>query len=725
GFEGLTLLYFSLQGETFAIPVNCEIKQTHTFRFKPPKLYKKITVFGSFNSWNRDNLPLSDNDGDGIYELTIPFEPGRYEYRFFADGEEFIDPLNPEKIPNPFGEYNSLLTITPRHGDKSFLHFLEKQVTADSIKFSYYYQRENQPVPLQPQHVIALAGNRRLAARHIRIFANRIRLGFSTNDQNLKIILRLAVTQGGQSTLFQTITSDEIMAEHRSKKGFDWQDAILYSIMIDRFLDGDSSNTRPVQHPELSPKANYHGGDLAGILQKLQEGYFDSLGVNVLWLSPVNQNTRKAYREWPPPHRYFSAYHGYWPIHHQKVDDRFGDMVLLKELVDEAHSRGMKVLLDFIANHVHEDHPFYREHRDWFGKLELPDGRKNIRFWDEYRLTTWFEPFLPSFDYLGSLEALEVMSDNGVWWLKQSGADGFRQDAVKHVPNKFWRRLTRKIKREIAINEKRRIFQIGETFGSYKLISSYVNNGQLDAQFNFNLYYTARSVFLTPGASFKILAGELQKTLSVYGMNNLMGNLMDSHDQVRYMAFADGDLGLDSPDAGEIGWTNPPRVDKPASYEKAKLYLTYLLTIPGVPTIYYGDEIGMTGAADPDNRRQMRFGNQLKPDEKSMLTDVRKIVWLRRKHPALRRGDFQTLYADTNCFAYLRSDTNERILVVLNKSDQPQQIEIALPEFYRVSGAVGLLNGEKIQIENNRLMLDISHTSFMVFKILSHASATN
>jgi cyclomaltodextrinase / maltogenic alpha-amylase / neopullulanase len=201
----------------------------------------------------------------------------------------------------------------------------------------------------------------------------------------------------------------------------------------------------------------------------------------------------------------------------------------------------MKVLLDYVAHHVHIEHPYWNEHRNWFGKLELPDGRLNLRLWDEHRLTTWFEPYLPSFDFTASNEALEVMTDNAIWWLKETNIDGFRHDAVKHVPNSFWRRLTEKIKSKVE-SDGRKIYQIGETFGGYDLISSYVNNGQLDAQFNFNLYDNAISVFLTPTSTFKVLDTEMKKTFNVYGVNHLMGNLMDSHDKTRFMAYADGDI---------------------------------------------------------------------------------------------------------------------------------------------------------------------------------------
>ena len=110
-------------------------------------------------------------------------------------------------------------------------------------------------------------------------------------------------------------------------------------------------------------------------------------------------------------------------------------MAKLKELVSTAHKKGIKVLLDFVSHHVHEDHPWFKEHPDWFGTLDLPDGRKNLRLFDEYRLTTWFEPYIPSFDFTKSKAAIDAVSDNAIWWLEQTGADGYRHDAVKHVPN--------------------------------------------------------------------------------------------------------------------------------------------------------------------------------------------------------------------------------------------------------------------------------------------------
>lgn len=724
GFEGLTLLGFKFKGRVYQVPVRAEILQTFTFRYRPEGIPQKLTLFGSFNSWNRNNLPLTDEDGDGLYRISIPLEPGRFEYKFFLDGEEIIDPENPEKIANSFGGYNSLITVSPRHSGKAYLHVLRADIVPGETKLSFIYEgsggfpgETNQPDPLTGQQFVTLLDNQKLPGDYIRIHGNRVDIILNGDALKGEKILRAAVSGNGPPTLFQTVRLVDGQPAGTNNTPFAWHDGILYSIMIDRFYDGDPANTIPVEHPELFPKANFMGGDLQGIIAKLEEGYFDSLGINTLWLSPVNRNTPNAHREWPEPHRYFSAYHGYWPIHHRKVDERFGDLELLKTLVGKAHDKGIRVLLDFVANHTHIDHPFFKEHRNWYGVLELPDGRKNIRFWDEYRLTTWFEPFLPSFDYSGSDEALQTMTDNAVWWLKEADLDGFRHDAVKHIPNRFWRELTRKIKREIDIPEERKTYQVGETFGSYDLISSYVNNGQLDAQFNFNLFFTARQVFLTPEASFRILADELQKTFSVYGINHLMGNLMDSHDQVRYMAYADKDLSLGDANSVEIGWNSPPQVDHEESYRKVLLYQAYLFTTPGVPTLYYGDEIGMTGAADPDNRRMMRFGVNLNPAEKSMLRNIKKLVQLRRRHSALRYGDFQTLYADENCFAYLRSDFHQRILVALNKSSQPQTIQLTIPAFYETKRIRDVITAQETDVVDNRIIINIPPTGWVFYRL--------
>ena len=715
-FEGIELIKFNLDDNFYHFPVTIKKEKFYTFSFKPSKKYEKINLFGSFNGWNREDIPMTDDNNDGVYEIKVGLEPGVYQYKFFGDGVEIVDPVNPNKVPNGFGDFNSIRTIS--NEDDITPYLFVNSFSADNINaiFSFVYQPGKAVSEISSSNVISLLNNIAVTENQININDNIITITIPKNELDEKKILRVAVTNDGEATNFQyVILFNGTPADNDTQ--FTWYDGIIYSLMIDRFNDGDTLLNKPVKHDSLLAKANYMGGDLKGILDKLNEGYFDSLGINTIWISPVYDNPDEAFREYPEPHRWYSGYHGYWPIDPRRVEEHFGNMNILKEFINVAHKHNIKILLDFVSNHVHEQHPFYQENPNWFGQLELPDGSLNIRYWDKYRLTTWFEPYLPSFDFLGSQEALDSMVQNAAWWLNETGADGFRHDAVKHVPNEFWRALTKKLKEDIEIPRGKTLYQVGETFGSYDLICSYVNNGQLSAQFNFNLYEVAFRAFINKENSFDALDNEMHKTFSVYGPLHLMGNIMDSHDKNRFMAYADGDLDVSQWSAAEVGWNNPPKVDDPENYKKLILYMAYMNSIPGLPIVYYGSEFGMTGASDPDNRRMMRFDEDLSKYEKSTLTGVTKTVKLRRAHPALRYGDFYTLLAVENIYAYVRSDMNERILVVLNKSDKHEKIEIELPNIFNCNKLVDLTNSAEITVLDNFAKIEISGYGWKMFEI--------
>jgi len=160
----------------------------------------------------------------------------------------------------------------------------------------------------------------------------------------------------------------------------------MYFLMVDRFKDGDKTNTKQVKNDSILLKANYYGGDLKGVLDKIKEGYFNKLGINTVWLSPITQNQEGVYGLWSEPMTKFSAYHGYWSISNTKIDYRFGDTKIFKELIAEAHKRNLNVLLDYVANHVHKEHPLYKNNPEWATPLYLPDGTMNTEKWDEHRL---------------------------------------------------------------------------------------------------------------------------------------------------------------------------------------------------------------------------------------------------------------------------------------------------------------------------------------------------
>jgi len=346
-----------------------------------------------------------------------------------------------------------------------------------------------------------------------------------------------------------------------------------------------------------------------------------------LWISPLNQNPTQPYGYYAPMKTKFSGYHGYWPVSSSKVDFRFGTNEEFKNLVADAHKNNINILLDYVAHHVHNEHPFYKQHPEWTTPLHLPDGTLNTERWDDQRLTTWFDTFMPTLD-LSNPKVVEIMTDSALFWLKEFDLDGFRHDACKHVTEEFWRELTLKMKKEFKEKD---FYQIGETYGSPKLIAGYLTTGMLNGQFDFNVYDIANTAFAGVGGSdFNRVQSVLNASFYTYGHHNLMGYISGNHDKPRFMAYASGDLKFGE-DAKAAGWNREIGITDSTAYDKFFLFHAFNLTIPGIPVIYYGDEIGLTGGNDPDCRRMMRFDGWNNRETKlwnniATLTHLRKTI---------------------------------------------------------------------------------------------------
>ena len=457
--------------------------------------------------------------------------------------------------------------------------------------------------------------------------------------------------------------------------GTDRHDHIIYFAFIDRLVDGDPSNN-PKPDTKVEPPAQYLGGDLAGVKKLIDEGYFEKLGINTLWLSPVNQNPLPPYQEYKEPRRWYTGYHGYWPISSTEVEPRFGGNAALTALAEAAEKKKVSILLDLVLAHVHEEHPTFKQHPDWFGSLTLPDGTKNLRKWDnETQFTTWFEPFLPRFNY--DTPGGAFLIDNAVDWVKRFNLDGFRLDAVKHIPPKFWTSFRQGLRQGLPQATKDSFYLVGETFMDRPGINSFIGPNRLDGQFEFPLYDTLLEVFGTGKEDFASLERSAAASDRVFGPETVMSPLLGNHDKSRFMAYADGDLpDPKGDDEFVVGWSRPPKVEKESSYEKLKLAFTFVLTTSGAPTIYYGDEIGMTGAQDPDNRRMFPDLTTLTPAQKSVQEHVAKLNSLRTKHPALRYGSRRAVKADRDQYAVVRTYLQDRVLILYNRSEKPAELKV-------------------------------------------------
>ena len=479
----------------------------------------------------------------------------------------------------------------------------------------------------------------------------------------------------------KVITSADELNRH------DPETQILYSLMVDRFNNGKAENDWKIGNPKLVlPQADYQGGDLVGITQKIREGFFDSLSINTIWVSPITQNPYSAWGLTLKPRTRYSAYHGYWPTYITKVDDRFGTDDELRELLAEAHSHNINVVLDYVANHLHIESPLFQAHPDWATDSLTADGRPNLELWDgDYRLTTWFDKHIPSLN-LERFDIADQLTDSALYWVRNFEFDGFRHDACKHIPLNYWRTFGRKLASDPQLKD-RDIWMIGETYGSPDLIGSYVKAGLLNAQFDFNIYHTALDVFgRFDHRSMRDLARTIEESGAAYGAHNTMGIISGNHDKTRFISLAGGDLGWDD-DAKYEGWTRDVGVgDSVRGYAKSLLLEKLNLTLPGVPCIYQGDEYGQAGGNDPDNRRMMRFGGYNRFEQHN-LDEVRRFAQLRRSNIALQFGDYLPLYVDDDVLVYLRTYMGEGVIVAINKAETAVDVDVTIPVGLKGAGA--------------------------------------
>lgn len=453
------------------------------------------------------------------------------------------------------------------------------------------------------------------------------------------------------------------------------QDDVIYLIMPDRFADGDSSNNQPTgaapgTYDRSAPKA-YHGGDLRGVQQHLP--YLKDLGVTTIWLNPIADNSDAT-----------SDYHGYHAVDLYKVEDHFGTVQDFQSLVNAAHQQGMKVLLDMVPNHVGPKHPWATSPPapGWLhGTTEhhintdydFPPVADPHAVPRSYRsaLDGWFANALPDLAQENPLVA-QYLLQNAFWWIESSGIDGFRIDTFPYVPRSFWSYYLTAIR-----NEYPNFFAVGEIYNFDPVVVSYFAGGQigfdgidthLTTPFDFPLNSAIRDV-VNHGASARKIENVLRQD-RLYPHPEDLVTFIGNHDMKRFMT-----------DAG-----NSP--------EKLKLAFSLLATLRGIPQLYYGDELGLSGGDDPDNRHDFPGGfpsdkqdafNALgrTPQEQEVFLHLQGLLKLRRDHQALREGKLYTLFSDDQTIAYVREYTklgdtlpSDRLLMVMNNSDKTREISI-------------------------------------------------
>jgi cyclomaltodextrinase / maltogenic alpha-amylase / neopullulanase len=661
---------------------------------------QSVAVAGDFNGWTPSNS-LFTKQGKN-WSLTLSLNPGAYVYQMVVDGKWLLDPSNKDSVSNNMGGFNSVLQLgelSNAKAPKLFVDYAEGslvRVVTRQFPEEYIVLWDNIDITHMCQRTTSLC---------------EIKIPHIARDEPTSVVRVYSWNRYGTSNdLVIPLKYGKVVTDSRELTRNDKWGMMMYFLMVDRFSNGNKKNDKPLRDAQVLPKANYMGGDLEGVTDRLAHHYFTKLGLNTIWLSPVVQNPEIGYVEYPAPHRKYSGYHGYWPISSTKVDHRFGSDQALIELVKKAHATDFNVLVDYVSNHVHQEHPLYKQHPEWFTGIDLTDGRKNIRLWDEQRLTTWFDTFLPDLDYTKS-EVINAVADSALYWITQFKVDGFRHDATKHVSEAFWRALTKKMKNKLGVEQSEKLYQIGETFGSRELIGSYVSSGMQDAQFDFNFYFDARTALTAKDGSFLKLKKSMEESFMYYGYHNLMGNISGNHDIPRFITIADGSIGKGE-DEKEAGWKRKITVKNATSYKKLSLLMTLITTMPGIPVLYYGDEFGMPGAGDPDNRRMMEF-ETLSDKEREQFKITKELFRIRKSNIALILGDMDWLKEGDDVLAYARYYLDNVAIVFLNKSDKPQTIKVKVPEKY-ASAALKKHFDSKWSIIQNEISVMLPPHSFEI-----------
>jgi glycosidase len=462
----------------------------------------------------------------------------------------------------------------------------------------------------------------------------------------------------------------------------------MYFALIDRLNDGDPSNNATVTGAEFP--GQYQGGDFKGIQQKIEAGYFTDLGINTIWITSPLDNTWTAYRG-SDGHMY-SGYHGYWPKDATLIDSHYGTEQDLKDMIASAHAHGINILIDYVMNHVTIDSPTYIQNPGWFWPDDNGQGGNCVcgQGCPTFNTVCWFDTFLPTFDMLNG-DARRWSVANAITWAKELGIDGFRLDAVKQVETVWFTDTRARANAEVAWDQK--FYMVGETFdGNRDLIKSYVDpNTMLDGQFDFPLRGAVLGTLLHRSGAMSDLSGFVASNDTYYGPGSVMSTFLGNHDVPRAIEHALDTPMFDPWDGGKSdAWSNQPSL--PASsnpFQRLAVAYTFLFTSPGIPMIYYGDEYGMPGAGDPDNRRFMQWSNYSQ-DQTHLHDQLAALGKMRAAHASVRRGTRTTLGVTNDTWTYKMSTAGDTVYVALNRGDAAQ--DSGLP----AGSYVDLLSGAQV-----------------------------
>ncbi|MFG6147861.1 alpha-amylase family glycosyl hydrolase [Halobacillus sp. B23F22_1] len=461
----------------------------------------------------------------------------------------------------------------------------------------------------------------------------------------------------------------------------DWaKESIIYQVFVDRFHDGEESNNTSVDPtlPEDERLKGWMGGDLQGVIEKLD--YIESLGVNTIWVSPIYEGPYS---------------HGYHPTDFLKIDNRFGSNELMKELVDLAHEKDMKVIYDLVPNHVSNQHDFFQD--------AVKNG-ENSAYFDWFTFTNWPDEYETFYDVQelpelnnDNLETRDYMLNTVVpFWMDEIGVDGFRLDYAKGPSYSFWVDFRHAVKQN---NPEAFIF--GEVWDDLDKITSYT--GKLDGAIDFETQ-SAITDALIHGESMSGFGSSLETIFDSYDEEFVPATFLDSHDVPRFIYEADGNV------------------------QTMKNAAAIQFTLPGAPIVYYGDEVGLSQSGDHNlvNEWKDRYYREMMPwDEEEQNLNLKahyqELIEIRKDQKALTQGKFNVIHSDEDVLIYERTMPQNKVVIVVNQGNEDITIDLFESYNQRTPNNVKLLplleNGTELRSKKGKLPIETSAHSVEMYEV--------
>jgi glycosidase len=656
-----------------------------TFAYETRANPDGVRLAGPFTEWASDEIELIETL-NGLWHVEVWLPPGAYPYKFIEytdwthDGAELwtCDPLNTLihcEQPDPSNSW--FQDCTPGADDCNSMVVVpdctRPSLAVDSVRID----RETGTLAVAFNITPSVFGG---AVQDIAITLDTAPIAGRWDGQLFHVEQTSLSSQKHTVRAVATDTDgnqSEVVVVPVWMDDWSWEQAVLYHALIDRVANGDSSNDATVGSSHAI--TDFAGGDLAGLTAALP--YLDSLGVNAIWISNPQPAPANA---WPGDcGASFSGFHGFWPVSWDGVDSRLGTEAEWRSFIAAAHGRNMRVVMDWVGNQVHVDHPLFSTWpEDAFNPIAVcsETDRHGVSNWDSQPESCWFAPYLPDLNHTDP-DVLAADIESAVRWAVDYDLDGLRVDAAKHMPHAVSWNLNHEIAKTLEHRDAGSDFDfylVGETFDGQDRINAYIGDAQLDGQFDFPLFWALRDTFIYGNTSLSELVQMGSNMAERYPggrMSTFLGNL----DVGRFTTSgAEG-----SEDVCPEGALRQASATSDSNVlDRLNLAWTFLFSQPGIPLIYYGDELGLPGYGDPDNRQPLWWHADIMGREVSdvqasiapgpawVLGTVAALAQARAAHPALSVGETTEWWAEPaewpTLYAYSRTTEDDAVLVILS-----------------------------------------------------------